>query len=81
MSFGTTPPWFAFRRLFNLTISKRAPMTSHQRRHAPGVRANRLESFAKAEAKAREVLKERGLTPEQIEAQLTRPKRQDPYDL
>jgi len=42
--------------------------------------SDRRSSFRKAEEKAREVLKERGFTPEQIEAQLNRPKRQSPYD-
>jgi hypothetical protein len=56
-------------------------MTSNQRRCAQGVRNERIASFAKAEAEAREVLKERGLTPEQIEVQLNKSRRQDPYDL
>jgi hypothetical protein len=45
------------------------------------VREERIASFARAEATAREVLKERGLTPEQIEAQLNKLRRHDPYDL
>jgi hypothetical protein len=41
--------------------------------------ANR-ESFMTVEAKAREVLRERGLTEEQIEVQLRLAKRQPPED-
>jgi hypothetical protein len=65
----------AFGWLLDLTNIKRGPMTVDKQRE------DQPESFARVEEKAREVLKERGLTPEQIEAQLKKPKRLDPYDL
>jgi hypothetical protein len=51
-----------------------------RREGPPDAPSDRRRSFGKAEEQAREVLRERGFTPEQIEAQLKRTKRQSQYD-
>jgi hypothetical protein len=47
-------------------------------RNKPSTARPGLESFARIEAKAREVLRERGFTDEMIEAELKRVRRHDP---
>jgi hypothetical protein len=66
--------------LSDLTKSKRGTMKAGRQDQPTDAIGDRRSSFRKAEEKAREVLKERGLSPEQIEAQLNRPRRQSPYD-
>ena len=66
--------------LFGLTRSNWGTMKAGRQDQPTDAIRDRRRSFRKAEEKAREVLKERGLTPEQIEAQLNRPRRQSPYD-
>lgn len=56
-------------------------MTADRQDGMQAEREERIESFARAAEQAREVLRERGLSPEQIEAQLNRVKRDDLYDL
>jgi len=46
----------------------------------PRVALPKRASFAEIEAKAREVLRERGFTPEMIEAELKRVRRSDNLD-